>query len=122
LVLYIEDGALRLTYNGYGRFHALAGPGVIEGECRAVLEYEALGRRRGRGRLALDGGEAGEWGELTPTLMGGFHEGLDIGLDRRAPVDWALRDRHGIFRYGGTIHDLVVESGPFAPDMSFAER
>ena len=59
-------------------------------------------------------------GELTPTLMGGFHEGLDIGLDRRAPVDWALRDRHGIFRYGGTIYDLVVESGPFAPDMSFA--
>jgi arylsulfatase len=120
LVLYIEDGALRLTYNGYGRFRALVGPAVPEGERRAVLEYEALGRRRGRGRLVLDGVDSGEWGELTPTLMGGFHEGLDIGLDRRAPVDWALRDRHGIFRYGGTIHDLVVESGPFAPDMSFA--
>jgi arylsulfatase len=120
LVLCIEDGAARLAYNGYGRFHALVGPGVPEGERRAVLEYEALGRRRGRGRLVLDGGEAGEWGELTPTLMGGFHEGLDIGLDRRAPVDWALRDRHGIFRYGGTIHDVVVESGPFAPDMGFA--
>ena len=120
LVLFIEDGALRLTYNGYGRFHALAGPEMPEGERRAMLEYEAFGRRRGRGRLVLDSGEAGAWGELTPTLMGGFHEGLDIGLDRRAPVDWALRDRHGIFRYGGTIHDLVIESGPFAPDMSFA--
>ena len=119
LVLYIEDGVLRLTYNGYGRFHALAGPAVPEGECCAALEYEALGRRRGRGRLALDG-DSSEWGELSPTLMGGFHEGLDIGLDRRAPVDWSLRDRHGIFRYGGTIHDLVVESGLFAPDMSFA--
>src|SRR5271165_3123787 len=97
LVLYIEDRTLRLTYNGFGRFHALAGPGVPEGERSAVLEYEALGRRRGRGRL-----------------------GLDIGLDRRAPVDWALRVRHGIFRYGGTIHDVVIESGPFAPDMSFA--
>jgi hypothetical protein len=85
-----------------------------------MLKYEALLRRRGRGRLVLDKGEAGEWGELTPTLMGGFHEGLDIGLDRRAPADWALRDRHGIFRYGGTIHDVVVESDPFAPDMSFA--
>ena len=52
--------------------------------------------------------------------MGGFHEGLDIGLDRRAPVDWALHERHGIFRYGGTIHDLIIESGPFAPDMGFA--
>ena len=68
----------------------------------------------------LDGGEAGEWDDLSPTLMGGFHEGLDIGLDRRAPVDWALWERHGIFRYGGTIRDVVVESGPFAPDMSLA--
>jgi hypothetical protein len=120
LVLYIEDGTLRLTYNGYGRFHSLVGPAVPEGECRAAVEYEALGRRRGRGRLVLDTDEAGEWGELGPTLMGGFHEGLDIGLDRRAPVDWALRERHGIFRYSGTIHDLVIESGPFAPDMNFA--
>ena len=53
--------------------------------------------------------------------MGGFHEGLDIGLDRRAPVDWALRERHGVFRYGGTIRDVVIESGPFAPDMAFAK-
>jgi hypothetical protein len=120
LVLYIEDGTLRLTYNGYGRFHTLAGPTVSEGERSAALEYEALGRRRGRGKLVLDNREAGEWTEFSPTLMGGFHEGLDIGLDRRAPVDWGLRERHGIFRYGGTIHDIVVESGPFAPDMSFS--
>jgi hypothetical protein len=112
---------LRLTYNGFGRFHALAGPAVPEGEHRAALEFEALGRRRGRGRLVLDGeNDSGEWGELSPTLMGGFHEGLDIGLDRRAPVDWGLRERHGIFRYGGTIRDVVIESGQFAPDMSFA--
>ena len=68
----------------------------------------------------LDSHDPGEWGELSPTLMGGFHEGIDIGLDRRAPVDWALHERHGIFRYGGTIHDVVIESGPFAPDMAFA--
>ena len=120
LVLFIEDATLRLTYNGYGRFHALVGPRVPAGERSAVLEYEALGRRRGRGRLTLDTGEPSEWSELSPTLMGGFHEGLDIGLDRRAPVDWALWERYGIFRYSGTIRDVVVESGPFAPDMSFA--
>jgi hypothetical protein len=113
---------LRLTYNGFGRFHTLIGPAVPAGERSAALEYEALGRRRGRSRLMLDGSEPGEWGELSPTLMGGFHEGLDIGFDRRAPVDWGLWERHGIFRYGGTIHDLVVESGPFAPDMSFARE
>jgi hypothetical protein len=120
LVLYIEDGALRLTYNGFGRFHALEGPSVPEGERSAALQYEALGRRRGRGRLTLDTGEASEWVELNPTLMGGFHEGLDIGLDRRAPVDWALRERHGVFRYSGTICEIMIASGAFAPDMAFA--
>jgi arylsulfatase len=122
VVLYIEGGTLRLTYNGFGRFHALVGPAVPEGERSAALEFEALGRRRGRGRLVLDGKDIGEWGELNPTLMGGFHEGLDIGLDRRAPVDWELWERHGIFRYRGTIRDVVIESGPFAPDMSFARE
>jgi hypothetical protein len=122
LVLYIEEGALRLSYNGFGRFHTLVGPAVPAGERSAALEFEALGRRRGRGRLMLDSGDTGEWSELSPTLMGGFHEGLDIGLDRRAPVDWGLRDRHGVFRYGGTIRNVVIESGPFAPDMSFAKR
>jgi hypothetical protein len=68
----------------------------------------------------LDASDASEWGELSPTLMGRFHEGLEIGLDRRAPVDRGLRERHGIFRYGGRIRDVVVESGPFAPDMTFA--
>jgi arylsulfatase A-like enzyme len=120
LVLYIEDRTLRLTYNGFGRFHTLTGPAVLEGERSAALEFEAVGGRSGRGRLVVDGAEAGEWHDLSPTLMGGFHEGLDIGLDRRAPVDWALWERHGIFRYGGTIRDVVVESGPFAPDMSLA--
>jgi hypothetical protein len=93
---------------------------VPEGERSAALEFEALGGRRGRGRLVLDGSATGELRDLSPTLMGGFHEGLDIGLDRRAPVDWTLWERRGIFRYGGTIHDVVVESGPFAPDMSLA--
>ncbi len=120
LVLYIEDGELRLTYNGFGEFHSLGGPALSVGERTATLEFEALGRRRGRGRLVLDAA-GGIWGGLTPTLMNGCHEGLDIGLDRRAPVDWALRERHGVFRYGGTIHDVVIESGPFAPDSAFGK-
>jgi arylsulfatase len=87
----------------------------------ATLEYEALGKRRGRGRLLLDTGEVSDWQDLSPTLRYGFHEGLDIGLDRRGPVSWDLQRRHGVFRYSGTIHELIVESGPFAPDSAFTK-
>jgi arylsulfatase len=120
LVLYIEDGHLHLTYNGFGEFHTLAGPAAAAGEHIAALEYEALGGRRGRGRLVLDDA-ASEWTDLSPTLMAGMHEGLDIGLDRRAPVDWGLRERHGIFRYGGTIAEVVIVSGPLAPDSAYGK-
>jgi arylsulfatase len=121
LVLYIEDGRLRLTYNGFGEFHTLTGPAVSEGEHTATLEFEALGSRRGRGRLILDQGGGGDWTDLSPTLMAGMHEGLDIGLDRRAPVDWELRERHGVFRFSGTIDEVVIESGRFAPDSAFGK-
>jgi hypothetical protein len=121
MVLIIEDGELRLIYNGFGEFSRIEGPQVPPGERTATLEYEALGKRLGRGRLMLDTGGAGDWQELSPTLRYGFHEGLDIGLDRRGPVSWELQRRHGAFRYGGTIHELVVESGAFAPDSAFGK-
>jgi Sulfatase len=120
LVLYIEDEQLRLTYNGFGEFHTLAGPTVGTGAHVAAVEYEALGGRHGRGRLALDI-MRGDWRDLSPTLMNGMHEGLDIGLDRRAPVDWDLRERHGVFRYGGIIEEVLIESGPFAPDSPYGK-
>lgn len=121
MVTYIENDRLHLVYNGFGEFHELAGPVVPVGERVAKLEYEAQGKRRGRGRLVLDDGGASDWSNLSPTMMSGFHEGLDIGLDRRGPVCWDLKQRHGVFRFTGTIHDLVVESGAFAPDSAFGK-
>ena len=121
MLLYIEDRRVRLAYNGFGEFSEIEGPIVPAGERVATLDYEALGKRRGRGRLALDQGGASDWIDLNPTMLYGFHEGLDIGLDRRGPVSWSLHKRHGAFRYGGTIHELVVESGAFAPDSAFGK-
>lgn len=120
MVAYIEAGRPRLYYNGFGEFHELAGPPVSEGRHRLVLEFEALGKRRGRGRLNLDD-STDEWGELSPTMMYGFHEGMDIGLDRRGPVKWELKQQYGTFPYGGEIHEVIVETGPFAPDTGYAK-
>lgn len=56
----------------------------------------------------LDGTPRVGWTELSPTLAVGLFEGLDIGLDRRAPVFRELYHRHGVFRYSGTISDVVI--------------
>jgi arylsulfatase len=120
LVLYVEDGRLQLCYNGYGEFSGLPPVALAVDQIEATLEYEALGKRQGRGRLLLNGVEKTPWQALSPTLMAGFHEGLDIGLDRRAPVSWDVYQKHGSFPYTGTIRGVTIEPGPRAPDSPLA--
>ncbi|MGH8617359.1 MAG: arylsulfatase [Burkholderiales bacterium] len=111
MVMYIETGSLHLFYNGFGDAAALAPVKLQPGVLAATLEYEALGARRGRGRLLIDGVAQAPFSELSPTLMNGLYEGLDIGLDRRGPVSGDLYARHGIFRYSGTVRDVTIEPG-----------
>jgi len=111
MVLYIEDGALHFYYNGFGEHSTLPAVPLAAGEHTVVLEYEATGKRAGRGRLVLNGREATDWGDLSPTLMAGFHEGLDIGIDRRCPVRWALYETYRTFRFTGGITAVTIEPG-----------
>lgn len=122
LVLYIEDGALQLHYNGFGAFAALAPLALQAGEAEVALEYEALGDRTGRGRLVAPGLPEQAWSDLSPTLGPGFYEGLDIGIDRRAPVHWDLYTRRGNFRYTGVILDVHIDAGPRPADFGTPQK
>ena len=114
MVMYVEAGRLNFHYNGFGEAANFVPVNLGPGAHEAVLEYEALGKRRGRGRLLLDGSECIGWTELSPTMSLGPFEGLDLGLDRRAPVFWELYERHGSYPYGGRIDELWIEPGPRA--------
>jgi arylsulfatase len=115
MVMYVEGGRLNFHYNGFGEPVDFPPVDLAAGAHEALLEYEAPGRRRGRGRLLIDGTERVAWTDLSPTLMVGLFEGLDVGLDRRAPVCWALYERHGAYRYSGAIDEVWIEPGPRAP-------
>jgi arylsulfatase len=121
MVCWIEGGKAHLFYNGFGEQHRLTGPAVPAGAGQLRLEYEALGARRGRGRLVIAEGQASDWADLSPSMLSGFHEGLDIGLDRRGPVCTDLKRRHGAFRYTGRIVEVVIDSRAFAPDSAFGK-
>ncbi|MEO6565228.1 MAG: hypothetical protein ABIO63_04270, partial [Casimicrobiaceae bacterium] len=86
------------------------------GDHIVVLDYQAMEKRQGRGRLLLGDAIAVDWTPLSPTMvLYGVLEGLDIGLDRRGPVLWDLYDRYGAFGYGGHIRDLTIEPGARVP-------
>ena len=111
MVMYVEDGHLHFHYNGFGDTVDVAPVAMPPGDHRVSLEYEALGERRGRGRLVVDDGPPGDWIGMSPTLTFGPFEGLDVGLDRRAPVSWRVRERHRAFPYRGTIEAVRIEPG-----------
>jgi hypothetical protein len=111
IVAYVEADRLNIHYNGFGEPSNLPGVTLEPGERVAKLEYRALGTRRGEGRLLIDGTERVGWTELSPTLMVGLFEGLDVGIDRRAPVYWDLYERHGTFRYTGRIVEVRIVPG-----------
>jgi arylsulfatase len=114
MVMYVESGRLNFHYNGFSEPTDFLPVDLPAGSHEASLEYEALGKRRGRGRRRLDETERIAWTDLSPTLMVGLFEGLDVGLDRRAPVFWALYERHGAYRYSGAIEEVWIEPGPRA--------
>ena len=43
-------------------------------------------------------------------------EGIDVGIDRRSPVSWALYERHGAFAYSGLFGCVTYAPGELAPD------
>jgi arylsulfatase len=116
MVLWTEEGRLHFHYNGFGDATDLPSAALPAGDHVVTLDFEALGKREGRGRLLLGEAEIVTWTRLAPTMViYGVFEGLDVGLDRRGPVLWSLYERHGAFPYSGLIHDVTVTPGARAP-------
>jgi len=66
--------------------------------------------------LAIDGVEvAAAEGFRLLMAMAPF-EGIDIGIDRRSPVSWAVYEQHGPFAFTGTLHQVAYQPGAPAPD------
>jgi arylsulfatase A-like enzyme len=111
IVMYVEADHLNIHYNGFGVTVDFK-PVPIDSTMKdLVFEYQALGERQGQGRIIINGKAESDWINLSPTIMYGPFEGLDVGLDRRSPVLWDLYERHGVFRYSGNIEDVWIFPG-----------
>lgn len=110
-LLYVDQGALRFTWNGFGRRIGLAPTPLEAGPVEVELKVAKQSGRRALGTLSVNGERVSEK-PLYPTFVNAPYEGLDVGIDRRSPVHSRLARRHGPFPYTGRIDEVVIEPAP----------
>mgnify|MGYP001073637460 FL=1 len=113
----IDDGdQLVFVHNGYGVMTELHGGPVPDGTEHIRLSIEAPGSWRWNASLAVDGlDRARAEGLVMLGAMAPF-EGINVGIDRRSPVSWAIHEAHGTFPYTGQLDAVTYTPGDRAPD------
>ena len=114
--LYVVDGRLLLVWNGYGSMTEVDGGRLAAGTSSIILAVEAVGNLAVHAELRVDETVVAAARDLPAlTAMAPF-QGIDVGVDRRSPVSWSIREAHGTFRWSGTIHHVTYRPGELAPD------
>jgi len=115
--LYVLDDELWFVHNdGRGRMRRLSGGVLVEGVQEVVTDLHAPGGGTWTVSLRVDGEERGAL-EGVPMLYGmAPFEGIDVGIDRRSPVDWSIYERFGPFPFSGALRSVTYEPGEDAPD------
>jgi arylsulfatase len=115
--LYVLDDELMFVHNdGRGRMRRLSGGSLPTGVQTITLDLAAPGKNVWDARLHVDGEQRGLL-EGVPMLYGmAPFEGIDVGVDRRSPVDWDIFQRFGPFPFTGRLARVRVEPGEPAVD------
>ena len=114
--VYVEGGRLFFVFNGYGDMTV-----VDAGELPAGTKEISLAMQREPGwrqdaHVSCDGSEVGEALDLPVLMAIAPFEGIDVGIDRRSPVSWEIYEKHGPFKYTGTLHAVTYKPGELAAD------
>ena len=81
-----------------------------------VADFAAPGKNMWDVTLLVDGEERAVVREV-PMLYGmAPFEGIDVGIDRRSPVDWDIYEQFGPFPYTGALRNVRFAPGEPAAD------
>ncbi len=116
-LLYVRLGELVLAHNdGRGRMTEVHAGALPDGAREIVVEFTAPGDRLWDVTITVDDVLRASHPGL-PMLFGiAPFQGIDVGIDRRSPVSWALYEEFGPFPYSGTLRAATYTPGPPARD------
>jgi len=118
-LIYLERGAL-FWYYRVGSDRVLSGGRLGAGEHQIVAELTPAEGVVCDARLSVDGRAVAAASGLPRLSYFLPWSGIDVGIDRRGPVSWELRERRGPFPFNGNLRWVRYDAGELAPDS--AER
>jgi arylsulfatase A-like enzyme len=118
--LHVDGDALWWVHNdGKGQVRTLCAGPVPAGPVELSASVSAPGGFTWDVALLVDGEErATDTGYRMLFPISPF-EGIDVGLDRRSPVSWAIYRQEGPFAFTGTLHHVRYLPGEPAPDSAW---
>jgi Ferric reductase like transmembrane component len=103
-LVMVEDGRLWFVHNdGHGTTTRVDGGALADGDQVISLELETPGKRVWNAVLRAGDAELARADGLAMLFPMAPFEGISIGIDRRSPVDWDLRQRRGTFAYSWSL-------------------
>ncbi len=115
--LYVDtDDELVFVHNGYGKITELRCGTLPAGSPAVRLAVTAPGNWRWHAEVLVDGEGRGRLDDLLMLGAMAPFEGIDVGIDRRSPVSWAVYEAHGPFPFQGRIRAVSYTPGEPAPD------
>jgi arylsulfatase len=107
----IEHGELLFTHNGYGEISEINCGGVSEGKCSVILKVTPPDFLYWNAEISLNGDVVADKENLLALLAMAPFQGIDIGVDRKSPVNWRLFENYGIFPFTGKIEKVIYRPG-----------
>ncbi|MYR07714.1 sulfatase-like hydrolase/transferase [Gordonia sp. SID5947] len=114
-LLYIEDAAVHLVFNSYGRSTRVSAPLP---DAVSAVTVRAAATPQVRWDLSVEITRDGQT-SVVAKLPDQFQlvgmapwTGISVGLDARGPVDPDLRARRGVFRFGPALRAVTYRPGP----------
>ena len=114
--LYVEHGRLFFAHNAYGDMSVVDCGPLADGASSVRLAVHNPGSLAWNANLSVDGEAVGEAAGLVSLMAMAPFEGIDVGIDRRSPVNWDVYERHGPFPYTGELQAVTYRPGDLAPD------
>jgi arylsulfatase A-like enzyme len=115
--LVVDAGRVGFALNdGHGGMTRLDLGALADGAHVLVADVEAPGKQRWNWQFSLDGKAVASLPDVAALFPMAPFEGINVGIDRRSPVDWARSVADGPFAYTGTINSVRYEPGELAPD------